>query len=64
MNDNTAKFICTVKDGKEVILMGFNDNDILYEKMYNAFYDYGNLSCIYCKIAPITCENKKYVIDL
>jgi len=59
-----AKFICTAKDGNEVILMGFKDNDILYEKMYNAFYDYGNLVCLYCKVAPITKENKQYVIDL
>lgn len=60
----TAKFICTAKDGKEVILIGFKNNDILYEKMYDVFYDYGNMNCLYCKVAPITKENKQYIIDL
>lgn len=59
----TAKFICTKKDGKEIILMGFMENDNKIEKIYDAFYNYANLDSLYIKIAPITYENKKFIIS-
>lgn len=59
----TAKFICTEKDGKEIILMGFMENDDKLEKVYNGFYNYANLDTLYIKIAPITRENEKFVIE-
>lgn len=60
---NTANFICTLKDDEEIILMGFLDDDEeLMNKMYSKFYEYGHLDVLYIKIAPITYENKKYII--
>lgn len=60
---DTAKFICTQLNGKEIILMGFSDNSTMFEKMYNIFYECSFIESLYCKIAPITRENKDFVVD-
>lgn len=60
----TAYFICTEKDNKEYIIMGFyNDNETIqeiYERMYNS----DKFDTLYISIKPITYENKKYVMNL